>query len=250
MENIYRIFGVIILVISISLGQSCKKEDASPVEDATIKDVEGNVYKTTIIGNQTWMAENLKTTKLNDGTAIQNVTDDTEWSELTMSAYCWYNNDASSNKGTYGALYNWYSVNSGKLCPLGWHVPTNAEWTELEEFLVTNGYNYDGSGFDNKFAKALADSSGWNPSYNVGAVGNTDFANKRNATGFTALPGGVRDANQKIFGSIGNYGMWWTSTETSATTAWDRGLANSTNSIGGLKVLKSHGFSVRCLKDK
>jgi len=93
----------------------------------TVSDIEGNIYKTIRIGNQTWMAENLKTTKYNDGELIPNITVDVEWLEFSSGAYCWYNNDGTRNKNTYGALYNWYSVNTGKLCPAGWHVPSNKE---------------------------------------------------------------------------------------------------------------------------
>jgi uncharacterized protein (TIGR02145 family) len=128
-------------------------------------------------------------------------------------------------------------------------VPTNSEWIILEDFLIANGYNYDGSTSGNKVAIALATSTGWNPSSVVGAVGNTDYSSKRNSTGFTGLPGGVRDANQLLDGSMENYGMWWTSTETSTSEAWDRGLATGWSSLEQDIVLKTHGFSVRCLKD-
>ena len=108
--------------------------------------------------------------------------------------------------------------------PPGWHVPSGiVSGPTLENFLITNGYNYDGSAVGNKIAKALASSSGWNVSSTEGSVGNTDYSAKRNSTGFTALPGDCRDANQLIFGSIGNYGMWWTASEDSPSTAWDRG---------------------------
>jgi uncharacterized protein (TIGR02145 family) len=214
-----------------------------------ITDIEGNEYPTVIIGSQTWMSVNLKVTRFNDGIDIPQVTDPNTWSDLTASAFCWYENEEMTYKDTYGALYNWYAASSDKLCPSGWHVPANDEWITLENYLIENGFNYDGSAFENKIAKALASTSGWNSSYAEGAVGNTDYADKRNATGFTALPGGVRDANARMFGSIGNFGMWWTSTEDGPTTAWDRGIANSTGSLGRLNVVKSHGFSVRCLKD-
>lgn len=242
MTSTFKILGIIIL---IQLIQSCRKD----VDSDLISDSEGNIYTSVKIGNQNWMVENLKTTKFNDGTPITNVTDDIAWSELITSAYCWYENNVSSNKNIYGALYNWYAVNNGKLCPSGWHVPSNDEWIILETYLTENGYNYDGSTAGNKFAKALASDAGWNSSTADGSVGNTDFVDKRNATGFTALPGGVRDANATMFGSIGNFGIWWTASEGSASTAWDRGIDYRYSSVGRLNVNKSHGFSVRCLKD-
>jgi uncharacterized protein (TIGR02145 family) len=212
-------------------------------------DYDGNFYETVKIGTQEWMAENLKVTKLNDGTDIPNVTDDFEWSALTTGALCWYDNNESANKNTYGALYNWYAVSSGNLCPQDWHVASDLEWSTLENYLANNNYNYDGSSGSNNYAIALASINGWTTSQETGAVGNTDFPEKRNSTGFNALPGGVRDANQHIFGSIGNYGMWWTSTENNSSEAWDRGLASGYSSVGRATVLKVHGFSVRCLKD-
>ena len=100
-----------------------------------IADIDGNIYNTVIIGTQVWMKENLKATKLNDGTNILLETDNATWISLTDPAYCWYNNDASSYKNTYGALYNWFTVETGKLCPTGWHVPSDAEWFTLIDFL-------------------------------------------------------------------------------------------------------------------
>ena len=101
----------------------------------SISDVDGNMYKTTQIGTQLWTAENLKTTKFNDGTPISNVTDNTKWESLSTPGYCWYNNDEATYKGTYGALYNWYAVKTDKLCPSGWHVPSNDEWNTLITYL-------------------------------------------------------------------------------------------------------------------
>jgi uncharacterized protein (TIGR02145 family) len=212
-------------------------------------DYDGNFYETVKIGTQEWMAENLKTTKLNDGTDLPNVTDDTEWSALTSASYCWYDNDENTNKDTYGALYNWYAVNTGKLCPQGWHVSTDEEWTNLGTYLTSNGFNYDGTTTENKYAKALASSSGWNFDGSVGAPGNTDYPDKKNASGFTALPGGVRDANVSMFGSIGNFAIWWTASEVDPATAWDRGVDYRYSSLGRGIVNKSSGFSVRCLKN-
>ena len=100
-----------------------------------VVDIDGNVYHTVTIGTQVWMVENLKTTRYNDGTAIPLVTDGTAWAALTTPGYCWYNNDSATYKNTYGALYNWYAVNTGKLAPTGWHVPTDSEWTVLTTYL-------------------------------------------------------------------------------------------------------------------
>ena len=105
-----------------------------------ITDVEGNRYNIVIIGPETWMAENLRTTKFNDGTDIPNVTDNSVWEALTTGAYCWYNNDAAANKNKHGALYNWYAVNTGKLCPEGWHVSKDVERAGLENYLIANGF--------------------------------------------------------------------------------------------------------------
>jgi uncharacterized protein (TIGR02145 family) len=214
-----------------------------------VTDIDGNFYETVQIGTQDWMAENLKTTEFNDGSEIPNVTDDTEWSDLSTAAFCWYQNDEVSYKNKYGALYNWYTVQNGKLCPQGWRVPTDEEWTTLENYLSENGFNFDGSIGFNGYAKALASDSGWNPSETIGAPGNTDFPQKRNATGFSALPGGVRDANQRLFGAAGNYGIWWTSSEVNSATAWDRGVDYSLSTLGRVNVNKATGFSVRCLKE-
>ena len=216
----------------------------------TVTDIDGNIYNTVAIGPQCWMAENLKTTRYRNGDPILNETDLIVWSALTTGAYCWYNNDAASYQTIYGALYNWYSVaDSRNLCPAGWHVPSDAEWTNLEMYLQVNGYNYDGSTTGNKYAKALASSTGWNFYGTEGAAGNTDYADKRNASGFTALPGGVLDANVSMFGSIGNFAIWWSATEDSPTIAWDRGVDYRYSSLGRLNVNKSSGFSVRCLKE-
>lgn len=226
---------------------SCKKDNNNSNK---VTDIDGNVYNTVTIGTQIWMVENLKTTKYNDGNTIPNVPDATAWSSLSTPGICTYDNTTNSNTiNTYGRLYNWYAVNTGKLSPTGWHVPTDAEWTTLENYLIANGYNYDGSTTNNKEAKALASNTGWASSATAGAVGNSDYAAIRNVTGFTALPGGVRDANQKIFGSIGNYGIWWSSSESNTLSAWDRGVDYSLSSVGRVNVLKGYGFSVRCLKD-
>src|SRR5664279_5386678 len=101
----------------------------------TLQDIDGNVYKNVTIVKQILMAENLKTTKFNDGTSIPLVRENSAWKDMNSPSFCWYNNDATTNKNNYGALYNWYTVNTNKLCPSGWHVPSDAEWTTLRTYL-------------------------------------------------------------------------------------------------------------------
>jgi uncharacterized protein (TIGR02145 family) len=214
----------------------------------TISDIDGNYYTTFTIGTQTWIAQNLKTTKYKDGTAIPLVTDNTDWSNLITSGYCWYDNNEAIYKNTHGALYNWYTVNTGNLCPNGWHVSTDADWTTLENYLIANSYNYDGTTTGNKIAKSLASITGWTSSATTGAVGNTDYPAKRNATGFTALPGGYR-YETGIFVGTGIGGYRWSATETNASNAWFRGLASSSLSDDRNNMSKKNGFSIRCLKD-
>jgi uncharacterized protein (TIGR02145 family) len=137
-----------------------------------VTDKDGNVYHTVTIGTQTWMVENLKTTKYNDGTAIPFITDNSAWANLTTPGYCWYNNDSTTYKNMYGALYNWYAVSTGNLAPKGWHVATDAEWTTLQNYLITNGYNYDGSTSGNFIAKSLADTLIWDADTGSGTIGN------------------------------------------------------------------------------
>jgi uncharacterized protein (TIGR02145 family) len=230
-------------------------------QTGTVTDIEGKVYKTVIIGTQEWMAEDLKTTQYTDHTAIPLVSGNSNWEALTdtSKAYCWYADDIIS-KATYGALYTWAAAMNGSagsaanpsgiqgVCPSGWHLPSDAEWTELENSLIAKGYNWDGSTTGNKIAKALASASDWEVSLNAGDVGNTDFPEKRNVTGFTALPGGYRLVNG-IFYTAGSYGLWWSATETYTTVAWGRVMFFDNSSVSTNELSKEEGVSVRCLRD-
>jgi uncharacterized protein (TIGR02145 family) len=193
-------------------------------------DVEGNFYNSITIGTQVWMAENLKTTKYNDGTSVPLVTDNTTWMNLSTAAYSWYNNDVV-NKSTYGALYNWYAVNAGNLCPAGWHVPSDAEWTTLTTYL--GGENVAGGKL-----KETGITHWISP--NAGAT---------NETGFTALPGGYRGFNGTCV-SIGGGGEWWSSSVYSTVDAWHRNMNYSSSNVGRSEGGdKRDGFSVRCIKN-
>jgi uncharacterized protein (TIGR02145 family) len=233
----FYIYPLILLGLVTILTNSCKKTDDT---SGTLTDIDGNTYKTIIIGTQTWMAENLKTTKYSDGTAIPNVTVDTAWAALTTGAYSDYSNNPA-NSTTYGRLYNWYAVdnnaatkvasNGGKnVCPTGWHVSTYTEWETLTTYL--GGESVQGG-------KLKETGTAHWISPNTGAT---------NGTGFTALPGGYRDVDGMYY-YIGYYGSWWNSTEYSTSGAWygDMGCyrTNVFRSYGD----KRNGFSVRCVKN-
>ncbi|MCU0462516.1 MAG: fibrobacter succinogenes major paralogous domain-containing protein [Bacteroidales bacterium] len=212
-----------------------------------VKDGDGNTYKVILIGDQVWMAENLKTTRYSDGTPIPLITDNSAWSALSSPGYCWYNNDQATYGNTYGALYNWYTVLTGMLCPAGWHVPSDTEWATMANYLITSGYNYDGTTSGNKIAKALAATTNWTLSSVAGAAGNTDYPAKRNASGFTAYPGGNR-SSAGTYSLLGTYGHWWSATE-STPNAIGRYLRNADIFIGLITGDKRTGFSVRCVRD-
>ncbi|MDP4239324.1 MAG: FISUMP domain-containing protein [Bacteroidota bacterium] len=211
-------------------------------------DADGNNYSVVKIGTQTWMAENLKTTKYNDGTSIPNVTDNIGWVNLLTPAYCWYNNDSTTYKNIYGALYNWYTVNTAKLAPAGWHVPTDAEWTILGNYLLVNGYNYDGTATGNNYAKSLAATTNWTIYTSTGAIGND--LTKNNSTGFSAAPGGSRFDDNGKFDHLGFNGYWWSSTQLSTRDAWTRFMYYDNSLVDRFYCHNfADGYSVRCLKD-
>ena len=205
------------IVVSVGL---CFAQGSSS-NSITVTDADGNVYTTVKIGNQLWTAENLKTTKYNDGTPIPLLAEKEEWAKgCDTPAYCWYKNDYSS-KDKYGALYNWYAVNTGKIAPKGWHVPTDEEWLKLVEYLISNGYNWDGTKENNKIAKTLAAKSDWESYDDDGAIGK-DLP-KNNRSGFSALPGGWRYRDGDFF-NIGKCVDWWSATENNAKSAYSYSL--------------------------
>jgi len=199
----------------------------------SVRDIDGNRYKTVSIGTQKWLKENLKTTKFNDGTEIPLVPDPGTWTELTSPAYCWYNND-EANKDVYGALYNWHAVNTGKLCPEGWHVSADSEWVKLIVFLQEKEFSEDTG---NKLKEA--GTTHWK-SPNSGAT---------NESGFTALPGGYRSFNG-AFTYLGISGYWWSSTQFMESNVYFYNLRYKFRIIYKYISNKSNGFSVRCIKDQ
>lgn len=198
----------------------------------TITDIDANVYSFVTISTQVWMVENLKTTKYRNGDLIETTTPDTlNISAEGPSKYQWAYKSNVSNVATYGRLYTWYAVtDSRNVCPDGWHLPTDAEWTTLITYL---GGDMPAGGK----LKEIAISHWQTP--NTGAT---------NETGFTALPGGYRDISGP-FHDIGNYGFWWSATEFTATAAWYRGMLYNGSNAYREHALALSGFSVRCLRD-
>lgn len=220
----------------------------------SLTDVAGNVYKTLTIGTQTWMVENLKTTKYNNGDPIVNITDNDAWFYATTAAYCWLFNDQSfATSKNYGALYNFYAVEKGNLCPTGWHVPTDTEWTTLENYLADNGYNYDGTlgGGGSKIAKSLSIATGWYSSDNsyVGSIGNTDYPEYRNKSGFSALPASCRYRDGSFCQSIDYISRWWSSTKNGDYYSWYRSITHESIGVYRGTDQDMAGASVRCVKD-
>ena len=225
--------------LSISEIEDLYQEGGWP-DELTVTDIDGNTYKTVKIGNQWWMAENLKVTHYRNGDPIPNVTSDSEWGILKTGAYCAYNNNESTTD-TYGYLYNWFSINdSRKIAPEGWHVPTDAEWKELEMYLGMNQSEADNTGWRGTDEGGKLKETGtthWN-SPNTGAT---------NESGFTALPGGYRyslGSNQMNYGAY-----FWSVTEYNNNNAWRRLVIYSSSNIYRNYANKTEGFSVRCIKD-
>jgi uncharacterized protein (TIGR02145 family) len=221
-KTLFTVFTVLLIVLMIS----CKKND----EPVNVTDVEGNVYKIVTINKKIWMAENLKTIKLNDGTLIPNTKPSNsswDWYHNKTFAYCWYSND-STNKEKYGALYNWYTISTGKLCPNGWHVPSNIELDAVVAFI---------GGYDGNSGKLMeTGTTHWN----------NPVINATNETGFTALPAGFTSSG--YFFGIGESTLIWSSTtsDTEKAYAWN---INRSSYFVTESVPYEYGASVRCVKD-
>lgn len=225
--TIYYVRAYAINKIGTGYGETVSFKTAS--DSVTVTDIEGNDYKIITIGSQIWMAENLKTTKYNNGSSIPHVTKAKSWNNISTPAYCWYNNKETC-KDAYGALYNWYTVNSGMLCPAGWHVPTDAEWTTLTDHM-------EGASVAGKKLKESGSGHWINPN-----------AETTNESGFSALPGGYRDSG--AFNGAGEEGGWWSSTEYGSDYALARSMKSSENNVDlRYNDIKQTGFSVRCKKN-
>ncbi len=221
------------------------------LQPTSVTDIDGNSYDYLTYGDQVWTVENAEMVTYRDGTEIPQVTDATEWANLTTGAWAFYNNDPTKPR-----LYNWYAVMgihdtdpntpNKEFAPEGWHVPTDAEWTTLENYLIANGYNYDGTTTENMIAKAMASTTGWNSSTNSGSIGNDQSTN--NSSGFNAFPEGDRHSNGS-FVDEGDIAIFWTSTEDDTNNAWNRYLYFNYNDLNSSNSLKQYGFSVRFVRD-
>ncbi len=210
-------------------------------ETGWVTDIDGNLYQTIKIGNQWWMMENLKVTHYRNGDAIPNVTDGSTWSGLTTGAYCNYNNDVN-NVATYGRLYNWdAAVDSRNIAPVGWHVPTDAEWKQLEMYLGMSQTEADATG------RRGTDEGG-----KLKEVGTAHWVSPNtgstNESGFSALPGGHRNYDG-IFSSMGRVAAFWSSTVRIGNGAWYRILGYDYSEVSRNSYSEQGGFSVRCVKD-
>ncbi len=218
----------------------------------SMTDSDLNVYDLVVIGGQIWMAENLKylpaINAVNDGSNT-----DPKYYVYGYTPGTVEGAKAEPNYTTYGVLYNWTAARAA--CPEGWHLPSDAEWTQMETYLANNGYNYDGStGFEgegtvrDKIAKSMATDSGWKTSSNAGSIGNTDYPAYRNKSGFSVLPGGYRGLGG-TFGGVGGTGYWWSfSAYDTPANAWGRYLYYFGSGVGRYGYAEGNGYSVRCVK--
>ena len=246
MKNKFKILPFLVIGFLFTNLNGCKKDDNIP----TVSDIDGNKYVIKTIGSQTWMIENLRVNKYNDGTEIPNISENSAWVNMTTGAYCTYNNtqDVELIKNN-GKLYNWYAVNTKKLCPKGWHVPSDNEWSTLQKYCYEKGYGNSKS----NVAKSLTTTSGWIISTDSGAVGNNQSTN--NQSGFSATPSGYRSCNDGGFYGMGEWAGYWKTDEYISTQP------NLKREIGTFKLINSYsipenladsarfGLSVRCLKD-
>jgi uncharacterized protein (TIGR02145 family) len=229
-----------VIIIIFTLFNIPLTEAQTSVVSRTVTDIDHNFYKTVVIGKYVWMAENLRTTTYNNGNKIPFVTGNAKWSSLVHDAYCWYDDSEKYSK-IYGALYNWYAVNTGNLCPDGWHVPSDEEWKYLEGFVdsvyTTGDKTWDKTGLRGYNAgNQLKSKTGWRQG-----------GNGSDAFGFSALPGGERLNGFNNMG--GSNGYWWSCTEYDSVNAWYRSIIYSFDEVSRDIHPKKMGFSVRCIRD-
>ncbi len=221
------------LFLALAVFISCEKDDDKN-DPTTVTDIDGNVYQTVKIGNQLWMAENLRVTHYRDGSVIPNITEPAAWTGLSSGARCYYNNDSATHDAVYGVLYNGYAItDSRNIAPEGWHVATADDW----EALIDTLGGYDMAGGKMKEAGTIH----WNDP-NTGA---------NNTSGFSALPGGYRSGGSGTSVFINEKAYWWSSSVSASNTArmYSYPLSYDTSEAESVTDGFKWGFSVRCVKD-
>jgi uncharacterized protein (TIGR02145 family) len=224
------VLAISIFALTCSDRETSSEPEVKPGSDdvLTVTDIDGNVYPTVKIGSQLWMAENLRVTHYRNGEPITNVTGDRHWQNNFTEAYCSYD-DSVGNAASYGLLYNWFAVNDERsIAPVGWHVPSDAEWQTLIDHLGGSAVAGD----------QLKSSIGWFKN-----------GNGSNRSKFSARPGGVRFSNG-VFDGINSGAYFWSSTGFSSDGAWDRLLSYVGPGISRDGGNRQDGISVRCVKDK
>jgi uncharacterized protein (TIGR02145 family) len=243
----------IILFVVFAISNACKNDDnqingSAPfpevnalnpnLEYDSIFDIDGNSYAVIEIGNQTWMAENLRTTRFCNGDIIENILSSTEWQDSGLIAWAYFDNDSRYNKIT-GKLYTWYAAaDQRNICPCGWHVPTESDWNTLINSIDPSA---DGGNVWPNFAGSQLKSAGTD-------VWETPNLAANNQSGFSALPGGHRYING-TFNNFGLHGYWWSATESNALDAWYRAMFHGNGIASRASYEKGLGLAIRCIKD-
>ena len=221
--------GIFLLIVTNCKKGTDESKSESQLQTGTVTDIDGNVYKTVLIGTQWWMAENLKVTRYRNGDSIPEVTNPSDWCSLNEGASCYYQN-VSNNLSKYGRLYNWYAVSDSRnIAPMGWHVSTLSDWDQLFYYL---------GGPDSDAGTKLKDKNSWVKPYYVGT----------NTTGFTGLAAGFRDHKNGNYSAMGSYTDWWTPTAHDDSVAVCWGLSWTSYWLMEESNYKRTGLSVRCVK--
>lgn len=246
MKYLFRPFRGFLIFILILCTISCEKTNEEKFETGTVTDFEGNNYPTIKIGNQWWMAKSLKATKYNNGDQIgTTIPYDLSITTENIPKYQWAYLDNEGFAAIYGRLYTWYTVTDARgICPTGWHLPTASEWNILTDYLINNGFGFEGEGID--IAKSMASNDGWLLHGIVGLPGNDQESN--NSSGFSSLPGGMRHPTGSYLYAGGD-SHYWSSTETGANLALYRLIDFDQTIVPSGSLDKKYGFSVRCVKD-
>lgn len=246
-------YPVAVILLSLLFAAGCSDDDTRP-KFGNVTDIDGNEYKTVTIGNQIWMAENLRVTKYRDGSELMSELNHAEWQSTTEGAFAIYDHTDEAAEGldspeemvdAYGKLYNWYAIADERgLCPEGWRIPLDEDWTKLVDFVVSRGHpnetpEPEGAGNALKSTRSQPkDHPRW--MFHTIHAGYDNF-------GFAALPAGRRHA-AGVYDQIGRDGLWWSATERSEERAWFRGIHFGTGDVYRTDADKANGFSVRCIK--